>query len=188
LTIGGIGSKLSSSNTCGYLWNLNSSNGDTIWTKQYSPNPNFEAYIYDLKATRDGGFIFCGFGIDTTNKQRAWIVKVDCGGNDSIHYAPDNTCVPLAINDVNLNKIASKIAPNPFNGFAILEFQLPNNIKNAVLTIYDLQGRLMRTAILDIHANEIEVLAEGLADGVYIYTIETDGIQSFDKKRMVIIR
>jgi PKD repeat protein len=65
--------------------------GDLIWERGYFTREDRHNYIYDIKPTADGGYIFCGSAVDSI--QKAWVVKTDCFGCDSLLcYFPDTEC------------------------------------------------------------------------------------------------
>jgi len=74
--------------TQGWLVKVNE-DGDVLWdrTYHYMNTPNDEHTFNDLKATSDGGYIFCGesrdddwqndYAYSEGNRQQGWLVKVD---------------------------------------------------------------------------------------------------------------
>jgi PKD repeat protein len=68
--------------------------GNIIWERNYFNREDRSNYIYDIKPTIDGGFIFCGSGVPLNeNIQKSWIVKTDCFGCDSLLcFYPDSVC------------------------------------------------------------------------------------------------
>jgi hypothetical protein len=77
--------------------------------------------------------------------------------------------------------------PNPFSISTRIGYTLGENVRTAELKVFDMMGRLVKAVRLDIQANEVELSAEGLNNGVYIYTIEADGVPS-QMKRMEVIK
>jgi hypothetical protein len=59
--------------------------GNEIWHREYFTRTDVDQYFYGLIATNDGGFAMCGSAHDSL-MQRAWVVKTDCFGYDSLHY------------------------------------------------------------------------------------------------------
>ena len=73
-----------------------------------------------------------------------------------------------------------KLSPNPGSaGFEIL-YLLPQN-KNGILSVYDLQGRLMHKQILPHWSTMQHIPASNWAGGVYQVRIESDGYFSTNK-------
>jgi hypothetical protein len=65
--------------------------GELIWERGYFTREDFHNYIYDIKPTSDGGYIFCGSAVDSI--QKAWVVKTDCFGCDGeLCFYPDSVC------------------------------------------------------------------------------------------------
>jgi hypothetical protein len=60
--------------------------GNEIWHREYYTRTDIDQYFYDVIATKDGGLALCGSAYDSLNIQRAWVVKTDCFGFDSLHY------------------------------------------------------------------------------------------------------
>lgn len=65
--------------------------GNTLWTKEYFMNPDWPQYINSIKCTDDGGYIMCGSARDTDLKQKAWIIKTNCNGEEGIQYPITST-------------------------------------------------------------------------------------------------
>ncbi|MBA3898775.1 MAG: T9SS type A sorting domain-containing protein, partial [Bacteroidetes bacterium] len=68
-----------------------------LWERIYYVKADMDQYIYDIKATSDNGYIFCGSAVDSISAgnfaQKSWIVKTDCFGCDSLLcYFPDTLC------------------------------------------------------------------------------------------------
>lgn len=82
------------------------------------------------------------------------------------HFAVATTS--LNTNENSLNNLESiKIYPNPAKD--ILNIEVPKNIKNFVLEINDMSGRLIST-----HENENKINVSKLSKGVYMCTVKSD--------------
>lgn len=125
--------------------------GNEIWSKVYEERSDRDQYILDIKATSDGGYVFCGSAWDSI-KQRAWIVKLDCFGCDSLLcYYEDSICEPfVSLTEIQSSMQEPRLYPNPNSGIFTLNL---NNIplKEAQTgIIYDLNGRIVwQEAIFD---------------------------------------
>lgn len=76
--------------------------------------------------------------------------------------------------------------PNPFSKETDIKFFLPETVKQANLTIYDMQGKQLRK--IDINErNEasIKINAKELPAGMYMYSLIADG-KEMDTKRMIL--
>jgi len=74
--------------------------------------------------------------------------------------------------------------PNPFNGQTIIDYVVPSNASTAVLNIYDVNGKVMKTVDID-HTGEgqLTVNAEDIPSGTYSYQLVVDG-RSVSTKKM----
>ncbi|RQO30846.1 hypothetical protein DBR32_09010 [Taibaiella sp. KBW10] len=76
--------------------------------------------------------------------------------------------------------------PNPFSQETVVKFNLPTQIVTAYMTVYDLQGKQIKTLpISERGAASITIKADQLKAGMYIYAIIADG-KLVSSKRMVI--
>jgi hypothetical protein len=130
--------------------------GSLLWHRKYlyvnSPYDYHE--MYDLKATRDGGYIMVGEAtdnwLDNTNlelpRQQAWILKVDgCGclvpGCDEFCTPPD--CSPPNVVDVPKPDYFL-YGPNPVeNSFYIFFDGTDMELGDLEFQLFDISGRLV---------------------------------------------
>lgn len=76
--------------------------------------------------------------------------------------------------------------PNPFTHETVIAYNLPLQINNAYMAVYDLTGKQVTTLpITQKGAASIKVTSEKLAAGIYIYSIVADG-KVMDSKRMIV--
>ncbi len=82
--------------------------------------------------------------------------------------------ITTGLNEFNRHDFKVKLSPNPGKyGFEIL-YLLPQN-KNGMLSIFDLQGRLMHQQILPPWSTMQSIPASSWASGIYQVRIESDG-------------
>lgn len=75
--------------------------------------------------------------------------------------------------------------PNPFSRNTTVVFTVPENVKNANLLIFNVQGKeLQRIPVSGRGQNTIELQLGNVSDGQYFYSIEADGKRS--ETRMMI--
>jgi hypothetical protein len=78
-------------------------------------------------------------------------------------------------------------APNPFSHETVIKFNLPAQIGNAYMTVYDLSGKQIKTLpISQRGSSSITITSDQLEAGIYIYSIIADG-NLVDSKRMVVM-
>jgi len=76
-------------------------------------------------------------------------------------------------------------APNPFSEHTQIGFRIPGNAGTAILNIYDLQGKELRSYNIQARGEgSIRIEANELPAGIYLYTLIVDK-QVVDTKKMV---
>ncbi|MDI9341432.1 MAG: tail fiber domain-containing protein [Sediminibacterium sp.] len=76
--------------------------------------------------------------------------------------------------------------PNPFTLETTVKYNLPKDIANAYLAVYDLSGKQLTTfPITQKGESAMVISSDKLASGIYIYSIIGDG-KVLDTKRMVV--
>jgi len=76
--------------------------------------------------------------------------------------------------------------PNPFMGETVIEYTIPVDMSAASLSIYDLTGKQQLNSIeLAPGTGEVNLKAEALSPGVYVYTIEKNN-QTLARQKMIV--
>lgn len=79
-------------------------------------------------------------------------------------------------------------SPNPFNVDTRICYNIPASATNAVLTINNTNGLVMKTISLQNKGNgQVNIAARELTPGIYFYSLSIDG-KKIDTKEMVITR
>ena len=90
----------------------------------------------------------------------------------------------VANDETQLNPLASaKISPNPSNGLFNLDFQLEKTAEVS-FTLSDLQGRTLQmpaAARMGVGTHTMPIDASGLAQGVYLWTLQAGELQKTGK-------
>jgi hypothetical protein len=94
---------------------------------------------------------------------------------------------PSKIETTNKTHKLFQNSPNPFNLSTRIEYVLSDNVSNAKLCIYDLNGKQLRCLILNTSkgASSVEIRASDLQAGIYLYTLIVDNMP-LDTKRMIL--
>lgn len=88
----------------------------------------------------------------------------------------------VSIDDPHSNMIyIRQNAPNPFKGSTSISYSLPKNSENAVITIYNVKGDVVKEFTLentegDVVWNGIDQNNKAVASGVYFYKLQGDSI------------
>lgn len=168
--------------TVGILQKINE-DGDSIWLRSYSyvndTSLNFVwHYMKTLIPSPDGGYIMYGHilhsprpGIDTANQYPAWLVKVDKYGClvPGCQDTTDTTATVDILPDIDV-----RLYPNPTSD-RLLVYQHQAGITKYAIT--DISGRLLRHWSGNLGSHTYIVDVSGFTSGVYILTVEKDGVR-----------
>lgn len=77
-------------------------------------------------------------------------------------------------------------APNPFSQSTRITYYIPNEVNQALLCIYDMQGNQLRQIALSVRGEgSVTVHGSELTAGIYLYALLADG-KEVDVKRMIL--
>lgn len=101
-----------------------------------------------------------------------------------------NTDINLAsTDDITASIIEPKLyqnSPNPFNAETSIRYTLPEDVINAEIYIYNLQGNQIKKYVISERGeSSLQINASELDAGMYIYTLIADG-KEIDTKRMIL--
>ncbi len=77
-------------------------------------------------------------------------------------------------------------APNPFGQSTIIRYALPAGTTGARISVYDLSGRLLKAFPVSGTEGQVEMQANTLSDGLYIYDLQVNGKQILERKMSVV--
>jgi hypothetical protein len=76
--------------------------------------------------------------------------------------------------------------PNPFSKSTQIKYYLPSTVQNAMLCIYDLQGKQLKKITITERGNSAQIISGSeFAAGIYLYGLMADG-NEVDVKRMIL--
>jgi len=182
IVVGGQVYKLDSTGTVsesfGHLIKLNPQ-GQVEWRRDYShpdlPHGYGDVYLNDLKATLDGGFIFCGEArialTSVPTPQQSWLVKVDEFG-----------CLVLGCQFVSTEELeptktfAFKAGPIPANQQLNVYLTAKSNGMRATVSIIGMDGRVHQQQEVQLASNNITFTlgTAALPIGIYLLRIEDE--------------
>ena len=97
-----------------------------------------------------------------------------------------NAQVNNGLNAANASASISQNAPNPFTQNTVIHYYLPDEIQNADLYIYNMNGLQIKSIHIQSKGNgSVTIHGSELKPGMYIYTLIADG-QEVDTKRMIL--
>jgi len=87
---------------------------------------------------------------------------------------------------INMNGVTlAQSIPNPSSEFATINYELPETVTNATLTVYDMSGKALQNHTLSTGQGTVEVDTRDFASGTYIYAITQAG-KTLTSKKMVV--
>lgn len=180
-----------------YLIKLDRVSGDILWERKYRFLEIYEDQhiLIDLKATLDGGVIFCGEARDMNQIedgpiQQGWLVKLDecgclvpgcdslcnyvgCASNDTTAFFP-----PLAHHFI--------VGPNPATQFINIYFAGGDlDLSQTHFDLYDLQGRLVYSFVPDAPDTTYMLSTEQFASGTYVVLLHHNGEKVQEQKILI---
>ncbi len=111
-----------------------------------------------------------GYPFSVTFSPRIW--------NGIIHY-----CTPLimGVSSLSLNETQTTVYPNPMANEATIQISNVVKVNKAVLKIYDMAGRVVRS-VADINENNITLNNLGLGKGLYVLQVENENSLILNQK------
>lgn len=98
-------------------------------------------------------------------------------------------------NDIELNLISTdqranetqldQNRPNPFKGITTIEYRLPLKANNASLTIYNMDGKQIKSFQLNDRSGNVDFDGSNLTPGTYLYSLNANGQQLAQQKMVV---
>ncbi|MDP3442169.1 MAG: T9SS type A sorting domain-containing protein, partial [Ignavibacteria bacterium] len=95
------------------------------------------------------------------------------------------TASPTAVPDISSRVKLSNAYPNPANSKVSFDFDLPIDIKNASLKLYNLLGQPVAEQTINQTKGKIEMSVSDLNEGVYFYSLHINNETIITKKLIV---
>jgi hypothetical protein len=87
----------------------------------------------------------------------------------------------------NSKPVLYQNAPNPFSEKTEIKFSLPDNVVNASIYIFNMQGALIKQIPIKKDQSGIVISGSELSAGMYLYSLIVDG-KEIDTKRMILTK
>ena len=148
--------------------------GEVLWSRQYRylDLVSDDHQLYDMRATSDGGVIFCGESYDTNADlelteppyQQGWLVKVDEHGCliEDCHLSDGTTGINSAFEHFS-------IGPNPTTDY--LKIFINKTVNEGEIKIHDAYGRLIKTFHSDQSGTTLILNLTDLQKGAYTISL-----------------
>jgi len=119
-----------------------------------------------FKVTVSYGYVCALFNVGGSLEDNIGIAKTDSVGQV---FAIDEHELP------HTYEITLSNYPNPFNTSTAINYNLPQNIREASIEIYNIKGQMIEKLQVSNLQSSIEWNAEGLAPGIYFYKLKYNG-------------
>ncbi len=81
----------------------------------------------------------------------------------------------------------SQNKPNPFSESSVITLCVPEDTKQAAIYVYDLSGKLVKSIPVDKRGEtDITLYASDLQEGMFVYSLVTDGTVAATRRMMVV--
>lgn len=88
-------------------------------------------------------------------------------------------------NQDNRGYFMDQNVPNPFEDKTVIRYQLAPGVSNASITVFDLNGRLVKDYPINQNAGELVISALEIGKGMFIYSLTQGGREMLTKKMIV---
>ncbi len=154
------------------LWIIKTDeDGNEEWDQTYGDSSHSEK-ARSVDQTADGGYIVAG---EISNIETGWadFLLVRVGSDNAINEDMEN------------NKLLLNNSPNPFEISTTINYNLPVNMPNANIEIYNIKGQLVESIPVNTESNSVEWYSKNLSSGIYFYRLN---IKNSPLKKMLLIR
>ncbi|MDG1223711.1 MAG: Ig-like domain-containing protein [Candidatus Marinimicrobia bacterium] len=139
-----------------------SSNGDTLWTKNW----NLDIYDYPKRLihSTDGSYTFCGYSSDNNNQEsgNSWIINTNINGEQNF------------LTSISGNNFALDMIENHMGNYIIVGKNINNNNYQGWLACYDAQGNQLWEKLYGNESIDVFKSINQTKDNGYIVTGETN--------------
>ncbi len=97
------------------------------------------------------------------------------GETDSASVTIEYQIVPVGIKEIDILKQSISCYPNPVSDNLFFEYKLEPNSKGEI-HIYDLTGKKVKQKNISSSEDNIQINVSDLNTGIYLWTIEVDGV------------
>ncbi len=123
--------------------------------------------------------------IDAVNELNAKVTELEEQIAEARNAAPEARAVAGDVATAEATTYVEQNAPNPFDSETVIRYGLADDVSEACLCIYDLQGKQVKRIDLADRQGQVVIAASELSAGMYIYSLIADG-QEVDSHRMIL--
>lgn len=169
---------------------FNTDNSIEMLYVSYNYNTTLAYYTYDTRIADENGQVLLsipGGGYSnvypalTGSKLFVWVYNYSVSPstvNTLIYSIPGQTSATTNDYPINERILLSKAFPNPAINSVTIPYNLPTNVKEAELKLYNVTGTEVKSFIIDHTFDHLLVQTSDLPAGMYLYRIEASGFKS----------
>lgn len=105
--------------------------------------------------------------------------------NTSKVYSLPGTLLITGIKNNDYNNNLLEAYPNPAGNYIKLAYTLPTKIKEAIVSIYNIEGKIVKTYTIDNNYKELLIDTQEFSNGTYLCQIQSSGIKIASTKFIV---
>lgn len=121
--------------------------------------------------------------VQAVNELKAELAQVK-GGNVAMAKTRNDATAINTVDEAVLSLAQNN--PNPFSESTSIEVSVPQSVRTAILFIYDMSGKqLKRIDVTERGTFRIPVTADGLTEGMFLYSLVADGKMVGTKKMIL---
>ena len=129
-----------------------------------------------------------GSSFKNPHNGRKYMAAPSATDKDEDFDAENETNESTFEDDITTNAFLFQNTPNPFSTQTEIRYFLPENVENACIYVFSLNGNLLLTKpITQLGNGSIIISNSELSAGMYIYTLAINGVE-VDSKRMILNR
>lgn len=106
-------------------------------------------------------------------------------GTEAAKKAPANSSTTDVRNTTAKKNILYQNTPNPAKEQTVIRYQLADNVQNAAICIFDMQGKMLKKLPVSSDNDSITINGYELGQGMFLYSLVING-QEIETKKMVI--
>ena len=159
--------------------------GNLLWEHYYSfdSDSSWNGF-YDIQQVWDGGFIMSGttdaiYG--SSQNQDAWLVRVDSNG--CLVPGCFTSVPPVEVEPT----LSWNIFPNPAGSETEIDYNLPPQMRNAVLQVININGQVMKQITLSNREHSLTLSVNDMPTGIYLVRLQT-GSGVSEIKKLILAR
>ena len=108
-------------------------------------------------------------------------------GTDTVKKTPAKTsATDVGSSSIKKNTLYQN-TPNPAKEQTVIRYQLADNVKDAAICIFDMQGKMLKKLPVSSDNDSVTINSYELGLGMFLYSLVVNG-QETDTKKMIITR